>query len=94
MFFNLETGDHQSQMSDTRVVRDSLESTLIGTVLAQLTVPIRIRSCNLLFQRQLRRQGNKERRGGDSNPRWVAPHWFSRPAQSATLSPLRAAIGF
>ena len=31
----------------------------------------------------------RKRRGGDSNPRWVAPHWFSRPAQSATLSPLR-----
>jgi len=31
----------------------------------------------------------KKRRGGDSNPRYLAAHRFSRPARSATPSPLR-----
>ena len=33
--------------------------------------------------------GNEIRRGRDSNPRYLAVHRFSRPARSATLSPLR-----
>src|SRR5882762_9490131 len=32
-----------------------------------------------------------ERRGWDSNPRWVAPHTLSKRADSAALAPLRGA---
>ena|GEM_PF-2960359 len=31
----------------------------------------------------------RERRGGDSNPRYLAVRWFSRPVHSATLAPLQ-----
>jgi hypothetical protein len=33
--------------------------------------------------------GGEWRRGWDSNPRYLAVHWFSKPARSATLAPLR-----
>ena len=35
------------------------------------------------------RAADQERRGWDLNPRYLAVHRFSRPAHSATLSPLR-----
>ena len=35
------------------------------------------------------RAADQERRGGDSNPRYLAVRWFSRPVHSATLPPLQ-----
>ncbi len=32
------------------------------------------------------------RRGRDSNPRYLAARWFSRPVHSTTLPPLRGSI--
>jgi hypothetical protein len=39
------------------------------------------------------RTADQKRRGGDSNSRYLAVRWFSRPVHSATLPPLRGSRG-